>query len=281
LIAQNRGGDAQQATEQLAALYQPLYHDAFADEAKETENIWWARSCAADVFSRLGIAINSEELQILARGADLSEELPWELRVELESLLAFEYARQKQLPQFAAVMLRLVETNTERSLLTIQRILEMGKLDPGLAEKMPEVIAKLSENKAELSPNSQSILLTLEAQTAAARGDLAEAKQRFAELLEKHPRDLAIRMTYAELLGSATETQSLQSALDQWRTIAQFTPARSPEWFQAKYGIALTLFKLDKKQQAREMLVFLKEIPPGWEASALKRDFERLLQATE
>jgi hypothetical protein len=47
--------------------------------------------------------------------------------------------------------------------------------------------------------------------------------------------------------------------------------------WQAKYNVALLLFQSGDREQAAQLIRYLKEVPPGLDDSPLKQDFLELL----
>lgn len=105
----------------------------------------------------------------------------------------------------------------------------------------------------------------------------AQAARVFAGLIKKVPNNGTVREAYAEFLGGVSDKQSQDAALQQWRIIARGSRPQSDRWFRAKYKVAEILYHLGQKDDARKLLLYLKETPPGWEQSTLKQPFESLL----
>jgi hypothetical protein len=77
---------------------------------------------------------------------------------------------------------------------------------------------------------------------------------------------------------AAGDAKSLREALDHWRFIERRTPSGSPEWFRAKFWIALCHERLGDKQQAARVVTVLAGLHPDLGGPALKAKFESLLK---
>ena len=60
----------------------------------------------------------------------------------------------------------------------------------------------------------------------------------FETLVEKHPKEAAIRRRFAELLSEGDDRASLEKSLTQWRALAEGLRPDTQEWFEAKYRTA-------------------------------------------
>jgi len=65
--------------------------------------------------------------------------------------------------------------------------------------------------------------------------------------------------------------------LKQWRSIASRTTAHTKVWYESKLNVARLLHESGKSPEAAKMLKYIKAVPPGWEKSELKTEFETLL----
>jgi hypothetical protein len=52
-------------------------------------------------------------------------------------------------------------------------------------------------------------------------------------------------------------------------------------WFEAKSETARLLIQAGQRDEARKFLQYLKAVPPGWEQSDRREQFERLLTSVE
>ncbi len=82
-----------------------------------------------------------------------------------------------------------------------------------------------------------------------------------------------------KVLVALAEISDGAEALKLWRSIAARSSAQSQVWFEAKYNVAKLLHDSGKSAEAEKMLKYIKAVPPGWEKSELKSEFEKLLRA--
>jgi TolA-binding protein len=86
------------------------------------------------------------------------------------------------------------------------------------------------------------------------------------------------QQTYAEFLMATGEPESLRSALEQWRSIERRTPPGTPDWFRAKYWIAVCHEQLGDKQQAARIVTVLAGLHPDLGGPELTAKFQSLLK---
>ncbi|MEZ6096925.1 MAG: hypothetical protein R3C03_22340 [Pirellulaceae bacterium] len=67
-------------------------------------------------------------------------------------------------------------------------------------------------------------------------------------------------------------------SLDEWRRVASRSQDHSEVWFEAKYEVARLLLETDQKAEAAKLLRYMKAVPPGWEQSSRKADFDALME---
>lgn len=94
------------------------------------------------------------------------------------------------------------------------------------------------------------------------------------QLIEDNPRRADLQIALAKALTGAEG--KTEEALLQWRRVASKSKPQSRNWFEAKYYVAKQLIKSGKSDDAKKLLDYLKVIPPGWEDSHLKAEFDRL-----
>lgn len=104
-----------------------------------------------------------------------------------------------------------------------------------------------------------------------------KASQTLTELEKKYPRNAEIQMQLARALTGEFEESSPEIPLKKWRQIATRLKKNTPNWYEAKYQVARLLFKSGDQASAAKLLKYMKAIPPGWDQSKLKLQFESLL----
>lgn len=100
-----------------------------------------------------------------------------------------------------------------------------------------------------------------------------EAIGMLQKLIEASPKRADLQVALARAF-TAAEGRA-EEALNQWRRVAKGSRQQSSNWFEAKYHVAKLLADSGKKEEAKQLLDYLK-IPPGWEKSNLKNEFDRL-----
>ncbi len=110
-------------------------------------------------------------------------------------------------------------------------------------------------------------------------GQHDQATAEFQNLIAAFPQSLSARTSLARLASESHDASDLELALSTWRTVANGTRPQSDAWYEAKYYVAKLLLQTGQRDEAEKLLRFLKAVPPGWEPSKLKNDFETLLLA--
>lgn len=104
-----------------------------------------------------------------------------------------------------------------------------------------------------------------------------QALHALEELEKKYPKNAEIQMQLARSLTGALEESNPKIPLEKWRHIATRLKKNTPNWYEAKYQVARLLFKSGDREAAAKLLKYIKAIPPGWNQSKLKPQFESLL----
>jgi len=163
-------------------------------------------------------------------------------------------------------------TELKRAVSWMQRVPSSDKLS---LLQLELTDAALQKEAFTSNTKDTTFLKRPKATALAATGRTGDALKLFQELLSQSPEDILIRRAMATALG--TPSGDPKNALQQWRWIASRTSARSNLWFQAKYESARMLVTLDRKQEAQKLLRFIQAVPPGWEKSKYRNQFEKLL----
>lgn len=116
--------------------------------------------------------------------------------------------------------------------------------------------------------------------TAELPGHRQDALAGLAQLAKENPNSGAIQEKYADLLLAAGDASSLKLALDRWRIIASRSKPRTPQWYKAKYSVALTQFRQGDRIAAGTLLRYLLETPPGLPAE-WDTGYRKLLKEVE
>jgi TolA-binding protein len=105
-----------------------------------------------------------------------------------------------------------------------------------------------------------------------------KASQTLTALEKKYPRNAEIQMQLARSLTGEFGTSKPEIPLKKWRRIATRLKKNTPNWYEAKYQVAQLLFNSGDRESAAKLLKYIKAIPPGWNQSELKSQFESLLR---
>ena len=125
------------------------------------------------------------------------------------------------------------------------------------------------------APQDQNAMQVAKAWALAYSGQGAEAVEALKILMGQRPKDGALHETMAEVLNELGEPFRDQ-AIAQWRLLASRSQPRTDRWFKAKYWvIQLTLAQGDR-QRAKQLLQYLKTVPPGWSEAANREQFDQL-----
>src|SRR5207249_10038995 len=126
-----------------------------------------------------------------------------------------------------------------------------------------EAAALLAKSPEQLIPDQRLTLERVQAEALAGADRREEALVRFEQLARMNPDSGAVQKGFAQLLLTSSNKSELQQALEQWRIVASHTRPHTPQWFEAKYSVALAQFKLGDRAGAAILLRFLLETPPG------------------
>jgi hypothetical protein len=107
-------------------------------------------------------------------------------------------------------------------------------------------------------------------------GNTTPAMKILEGLEQELPSDAGIKLRIARIL-TATESDP-EVPLQKWRRLAAQLKPNTDSWFEAKYHVALLLDKAGEKTEAKKMLEYMQAVPPGWENSLFRDEFNQLLQ---
>ena len=130
--------------------------------------------------------------------------------------------------------------------------------------------------KTELSETNRTEWMGYWAEAMQGLGRESDAIATLTELAKRLPNSAIAQMQLARALARQSSTEQQQVALKQWRRIAAKLKPHSENWFEAKYNVALCMKNLNQKSEALKLLEYLKVIPPGWEKSRWKNQFDQL-----
>jgi hypothetical protein len=141
-----------------------------------------------------------------------------------------------------------------------------------------EATTLVAKNRQSLTTQQHLTLLRVQVEALASIGRTDEALAGYEQLAQQNPDSGAVQTGYAKLLLTSPDAVQLKKALEQWRVVASRTPPRTPQWFEAKYSVALAQFKLGDRAGAATLLRFLIETPPGVKGSEWEPTYTDLLR---
>ncbi|MCH2181006.1 MAG: hypothetical protein MK108_03290 [Mariniblastus sp.] len=107
-------------------------------------------------------------------------------------------------------------------------------------------------------------------------GQEDEAIKLLEQLAREKPKSQEIQLRLGRSL--AQTAPGSEATLRQWRRIAAQVKPRSDAWFEAKLQVATALSAAGENGKALDMLNYMKAIPPGWQPSRWKAEFDQLLR---
>lgn len=146
-----------------------------------------------------------------------------------------------------------------------------------MAQLLLEATELLLPRQDGLDKSGRFTLVSTRAAALAALGRRDEATSDYAALAKQFPQDAAIRRGYAQFLLDADDAATLGKALDEWRIVTKYTRPQTDAWYEAKYSVALALLKLNRKDEAAQLIRYLQLTSPGLKESSYKSDFDDLL----
>lgn len=139
------------------------------------------------------------------------------------------------------------------------------------------VVQSLDKQLESLDKKQQLRWALVKTQALDINGDFDQAKTELEKLATQNPDNADVQLAYARTLSQSKQTGDLQKALGRWRVIANRSKKNSARWFEAKYHVALMLFKTGKKEDAKKLLEYMQAIPPGWNESDWRNQLDQLL----
>lgn len=128
----------------------------------------------------------------------------------------------------------------------------------------------------QMEPSERTAWLYRKADSLSELGKTRDAITILENLERQLPNDAGIKLRIARLL--TIEETNPAKPLAKWRQLAAQLKPQSDGWFEAKYNVGVLLEKTGEADEARKMLQYMQAIPPGWENSHLKDEFNKLLQ---
>ncbi len=239
---------------------------------------------AADlvVIYQPGSSSDAENLirRAIAGSFDASPQWQAAAQAQLVVAVAAQGSRQND----ALAELRSIgATSADRMLAVLERLSQVAARSgergrQPIAALQLEAAALAEKSPQPLSPDQRLTLERIQAEALAGGGRIDEALKRYERLAQANADNGAVQTGYARLLLSSTDALQLKKALDQWRLVASRTPPRTPQWFEAKFSVALAQLKSGDRAGAATLLRFLLETPPGMQGSEWEAAYQDLLK---
>jgi tetratricopeptide (TPR) repeat protein len=147
------------------------------------------------------------------------------------------------------------------------------------AERAKQLRLQVTDAALSLSPEKRDLTFWLfrKSESLADLQQYEQALSLLTELQKEFPKNAGIQLRIARLLTRVYGNQEPAKPLAKWRRLAGQLKPHTPNWYEAKFQVASLLERSGKKQEARKLLEYLKAVPPGWDQSHLKEEFDRLL----
>lgn len=94
------------------------------------------------------------------------------------------------------------------------------------------------------------------------RGERAEALRIYNRLLEKLPRDLALRREMATLLDTATTDAERQASIQNWQAFVQASDEGSVDWYDGHFGLIQAMLRAGQRDDAEKKFAELRAAHP-------------------
>jgi hypothetical protein len=277
-----------QPYEQQASAAAKFFEDLVYGESKELPEHWddvarLAAVTAARIRLQHTRGGHSQAAALLEPALAASPDADAAWKADALSLLVVALAGQESRRAEALQKVRQLAEGDPQSLLEMLDGLAQAAAAarPEARRQMAELLLQaadlLKPKQGQLDAAGQFLLVRTRAEALAALSRADEALSDYAALAKKYPRDAAVRRGYAAFLLQTDRPASLGKALDEWRIVAKFTRPQTEVWYEAKYSVALALFKLGRNQEAADLIRYLQATPPGLSATQLKDKFEDLL----
>jgi hypothetical protein len=208
--------------------------------------------------------VDAQRVLQASLGGDPEPTSPW--RESAQSLLVVALAGQADRRDEARQLLdQLGRESPDRLPEIIHRLAEITRRQPSMAEQLaPLQLGALQFTDAAnlpVDPRQQLRLDRVQAAALAAAGDVDQALEVLRRLAQTHPHHAQVQIDLARLLTSQTDASSLSQAIVQWQQIARRLRPDTPDWYEAKYGLALALFQRNQtndRSVAAQQLRYLK-----------------------
>jgi hypothetical protein len=225
----------------------------------------------------------AEQVLRSAMAADPAPDAQWQARAS--ALLALAVAGQGRRREANELIARLppAADSANTLLVVIEGLVRLAgsAADPAKRE-LGELALAACENligrAGGLSDRERKSVGLARASALTATGRTADAREYLASLARDFPRDQRIQQQYAAALADSQDAAHLHAALDRWRLLEQANRPGGDAWFRAKYGLALTHWKLGNCERAARLIELTQVLHPTLGGPQLKTKFLELLE---
>ncbi len=158
-----------------------------------------------------------------------------------------------------------------------------------IAQVQLAALDQLQTNTTQLSPKHQVRFDQVRAEALRVSGQQQKALEIYRRLAADQPNNGSVQLNFAELLLQSEDPETLSDAIVQWQKVAKRVRPGTDAWLQARYSIALALYKRGRPKRddqpadrtvAAQRLRYLKATSDV-EKSSWKTKVNELLQRCE
>jgi hypothetical protein len=215
-----------------------------------------AQRAAALATARLRIDFSPDELDEAQRILEAARQgvaaEQGDFLRKTQRLLLVALAGQPGQEQQALEMLPSAERDAGEELFRVLEQLEQLAMqsNPTVREQLAAVelavCRRLDSSRAEISEDKRRGIARIRADALRITGEIAAAREIYQRLAAEQPDSRQVQLKYAELLLQSDDAETLSQALSQWQSVARRLRPGTDEWFQARYSIALALYKRNR-----------------------------------
>ncbi len=183
--------------------------------------------------------------------------------------------------QAEQLLAQLPATPPDSLLRVLDGLSELGRsAAPSTQQRLGQLQLAASERllaeQSRLSETQRRWLLRCRAQGFAATGRPERAVELYEQLLRAAPEDTSLLKTTAELCLQSNRPDVLARGKFYWQQLNARLTAGSPEWFEARYNLALTCYRLGDFQTCSKLLAVTRLLYGLPKDASLRQRFEQL-----
>ena len=274
-------------TEQIASEAAGWLESLLADRQGQLPERWSpVQRVAALEAARLRLSYTpagyARAEQVLRAALEGATDAPAAWKSSVRAALVFSLAGQGEHRKAGEMLAQISEAEPGQLLAMLAGLSRVARDAPAsvrteLAALRLRTIELLHAGDAPLDAADQRRLAKLHAKALSDAGRTDESLSAYGALAKEYPRDGAIQEEYVRLLLTRADRASLEEALVKGRQLEKGSPPQSPQWFRAKYTVALLHYRLGNKQQATKIITLLSLLHPELGGPELKTKFADLL----